>query len=93
MTSHPNPDMRRVLLDAKLTELAVYAKDLCPGAEVETSTVQYEYEDGHLDVFPPVTVLEAEEEQIELTLAERAAEIFADTGLYILCAVLDPTAR
>ncbi len=92
-TSHPHPDIRRVLLEATLTELAVYAKDLCPGAEVETSTVQYEDEDGHLDVFPPVTVLEAEEEQIELTLAERAAEIFADTGLYILCAVLDPTAR
>ena len=85
--------MRRVLLDAKRTELAVYAKDLCPGAAVETSMVQYEDEDGHLDVFPPVTVLEAEEEQIELTLAERAAEIFADTGLYMLCAVLDPTAR
>jgi hypothetical protein len=41
----------------------------------------------------PVTMQEAEEEQMELTLAERAAEIFAATGLYILCAVLDPTAR
>jgi hypothetical protein len=28
-----------------------------------------------------------------LSLAERAGEIFADTGLYILCTVLDPTAR
>jgi hypothetical protein len=55
--------------------------------------VQYEDEDGHLNVFPPVTMREAEADQMELTLAEGAAEIFADTGLYILCAVLDPTAR
>lgn len=93
MTSHSNPDLRRALLDEKLTELALYAKEICPEAEVETRTVQYEDEDGHLDVFPPVTMQEAEEEQMELTLAERAAEIFAATGLYILCAVLDPTAR
>ena len=30
---------------------------------------------------------------LELALAERAAQIFAGTGLYLLCAVLDPTAR
>jgi hypothetical protein len=93
MISHRNPDIRRVLLDEKLTELALYAKSLCPEAEVETSTVQYEDEDGHLAVFPPPTLMEAEEERIELALAERAAQIFADTGLYLLCAVLDPTAR
>jgi hypothetical protein len=91
--SHHNPDIRRALLDEKLTELALYAKSLCPEAEVEMSTVQYEDEDGHLDVFPPPTLMEAEEEQIELALAERAAQIFADTGLYLLCAVLEPTAR
>jgi predicted transcriptional regulator len=33
---------------------------------------------------------EDEEERIELALAARAAEVFEDTGLYILCAVLDP---
>jgi hypothetical protein len=33
----------------------------------------------------------AQEESIELALAGRAAEIFEETGLYILCAVLDPT--
>jgi hypothetical protein len=89
----PESDHRRILLDLKLTELALYAKELCPEATVETSTLQYEDEDGHLDVFPPSTLSEAEEERVELALAERAAEIFTATGLYILCAVLDPTAR
>jgi len=42
---------------------------------------------------PPSTLSEAEEERLEHALAERAAEIFAQTGLYIPCAVLDVTAR
>jgi hypothetical protein len=35
----------------------------------------------------------AEEERLEHALAERSAEIFTQTGLYIPCAVLDVTAR
>ena len=92
VTPHHKQEDYRGLLDAKLTELALYAKELCPEAAVETSTVQYEDEDGHLEVFPPLTLTEMEEDTLELTLAERAAEIFQETGLYILCAVLDPTA-
>lgn len=83
----------RLLLDRKLTELALYAKELCPEAEIETSTVPCEDEDGHVDVFPPPGLSEAEEERIELAIAERAAAIFEQTGLYILCAVFDSTAR
>ena len=83
----------RRLLDRKLTELALYAKELCPEAEVEASTVAYEDEDGHVDVFPPPGLSEAEEDRIELAIAARAAAIFEQTGLYILCAVLDSTTR
>lgn len=86
-------DQRRSLIDAKLTELGLYAKEICPQAVVEIDTVQYEDEDGHVDVFPPPGLPEAEEERIELAVAERAAEIFEDTGLYILCAVFDREAR
>ena len=82
----------RELLDAKLTELALYAKELCPEGAVEVSSVRYEDEDGHVDLFPPPPLPEAEEERIELALAARAGEIFEETGLYILCAALDPTA-
>lgn len=83
----------RALLNAKLTELALYVKELCPDGRVEISSIQYEDEDGHVEVFPPPDLPEEQEEKIELTLAGRAAEIFEVTGLYILCAVLDPTAR
>ena len=44
---------RHSLLDEKLTELALYAKQLCPGAAIEVSSVRYEDEDGHVAVSPP----------------------------------------
>ena len=43
----------RDLLKDKLTELALYAKELCPDAVVEVSATSYEDEDGHVDIFPP----------------------------------------
>lgn len=84
---------RRTAVDAKLTELMLYAKELCPGGGVDISPLQYEDEDGHVEVFPPASLSEAEVDRLELTLAARAAEIFDDTGLYIVCAVLDPATR
>lgn len=84
---------RRALLDAKLTELMLFAKELCPSATVQASTVQYEDEDGHVHIFTPPGLSEDEEERIEMAVADRAGEIFAETGLYVLCAVFDPVAR
>jgi hypothetical protein len=84
---------RRTLLDAKLTELMLYAKELCPEAVVEASTIQYDDEDGHIRVFSPPTLSEAEEERIEMALGTRADEIFDATGLFILCAVCDTLAH
>jgi hypothetical protein len=53
MAPRRNLDDRRAMLDAKLTELMLYAKELCPEARVEANTIQYEDEDGHVKVFPP----------------------------------------
>jgi hypothetical protein len=89
----PQSSDRRAVLDDKLTELALYAKELCPGASVESSSTAYEDEDGHVEIFPPPTTSEAEEERVELAVAARAAQVFEETGLYIVCAVLDPSAR
>jgi hypothetical protein len=82
-------DDRRVLLDRKLTELLLYAKELCPEARVEASTIQYEDEDGHVKVFPPPTLSEEDVDRVEMALATRAGEIFDTTGLFILCAVFN----
>ena len=93
MDTTSRPNHRRALLDAKLTELMLFAKQLCPSAAVEGSAIQYEDEDGRVEMFPPPILSETEEDRVEMALAARAAEIFADTGLYIVCAVLDPAAR
>lgn len=84
---------RRATVDAKLTELMLYAKEQCPGAFVDISPLQYEDEDGHVDVFPPTGWSDADADRLELSLAARAAEIFDQTGLYIVCAVLDLAPR
>ncbi len=83
----------RDLLKDKLTELALYAKELCPDAVVEVSSISYEDEDGHVIIFPPPGLPEEEEERVELAVAAHAGEIFEKTGLFILCAALDPTAK
>jgi hypothetical protein len=82
-------DDRRKLLDRKLTELLLYAKELCPDGRVEVSTLQYEDEDGHVTIFPPPALSEEEVDRIEMALATRAGEIFDTTGLFILCAVFN----
>lgn len=85
-------DDRRALLDAKLTELGLYARELCPDGAVEMSTTRYEDEDGHVTLLVPPQCSESEEDRIELALAARAGKIFEDTGLFILCGVLERSA-
>lgn len=92
MVLQRDSDDRRAQLDDKLTELMLYAKELCPEAMIEVSTLQYEDEDGHVRVFPPPT-LSQEEERLEMALCTRAGEIFDTTGLFILCAVFDAPPR
>jgi len=93
MIRQPSSHDTRLRLDALLTELVLYAKELCPNAQVEASALQYEDEDGRVEVFPPCGLPEAEEERIELALCARSADLFAETGLFVPCAVLDATAR
>ena len=80
---------RRVLRDAKLTELMLFAKELCPAATVKADTIRYEDEDGHVGVFPPSTLPEDDIERIITALADRTAKIYDDTGLFLVFAVLN----
>jgi 2'-5' RNA ligase len=80
---------RRALLDAKLTELGLYATELYPEGAVEMSTVRYEDEDGHVTLIVPPACSEEDEDRMELALAARADQIFEATGLLIVCGVLD----
>lgn len=79
---------RRALLDAKLTELMLLAKELCPAATVKADPIQYEDEDGHVDVLLPSEPSEDDHERIATALADRTAKIYDDTGLFLVFAVL-----
>jgi hypothetical protein len=59
------PDDRRALLDAKLTEVGLYAKELYPEGAVEMSTVRYEDEDGHVTLILPSAYSEEDEERFD----------------------------
>lgn len=92
MNQRPNRRIYKAyqaLLEDKLTELALYTKELCPDAIVEVRATSYEDEDGHVAIFPPSSLSEEEEERIELAVAARAGDIFEETGLFILCAALE----
>ena len=89
MESHLIGKKTRDILDEKLTELALLAKNLCPAAKVEVNTKRYEDEDGRVKVFPPPHLSEAEEEALEEALTEKCNEILEQTNLFILCAVFD----
>ena len=89
MESHLSGKKTRDILDEKLTELALLAKNLCPAAKVEVNTKRYEDEDGRVKVFPPPHLSEAEEEALEEALTEKCNEILEQTNLFILCAVFD----
>ncbi len=85
----PKMDKRRDLLEAKLTELTSFIKDLAPESRVEISFEQYEDEDAHVRVYLPPTIEPHEVERIELTLGERCNDVLDDTGLFIIGAVCD----
>ena len=89
MSPRARTSARRALLEAKLAELTLLAKELCPAARVEADTIRYEDEDGAVKVFPPPGLSEDEVERLELVIARRAGEIFDDTGLFIACAVFN----
>lgn len=78
---------RLELLDSKLSELTALVKDICPLAEVEISFEQYEDEDAHIAIHPPVSLEAKEVERLENAFGIRCNDILVDTGLFIIGAV------
>jgi hypothetical protein len=64
-----------------------------PGGHGRSQHLPYEDEDGWVEIFPPPHLSDAEEDSVEMAVAERAAQIFEETGLYILCAIIGPAPR
>jgi hypothetical protein len=89
MKSTHSATRRQNILDAKLADLGLYAKELCPDGRVNIGRTQHDGAHGHVDLIVPPSLSEEEIGRVELALATRAGEIFDETGFFIPCAVLD----
>lgn len=79
-------------LDAAVTALSLFIRDLCPEAGLEISFVRYEDEDAHIWVSLPVSLTEKEREEIANRVAEKSLDILLAEGFLILAGVEEPQA-
>jgi hypothetical protein len=77
------PDYR-TRLDAAVTALSLFIRDLCPEAQLEVSFVRYEDEDAHIWVSLPSTIAEEGREQVANQIAEKSLDILLAEGFLIL---------
>lgn len=77
-------------LDAAVTALSFFIRDLCPEAQLEISFVRYEDEDAHLWISLPATLTEEEREEIANGAAEKSLDILLAEGFLILAGVEEP---
>jgi hypothetical protein len=77
------PDYR-TRLDAAVTALSLFIRDLCPEAQLEVSFVRYEDEDAHIWVALPSTIAEEGREQVANQIAEKSLDILLAEGFLIL---------
>ena len=89
MARKPTTASQKQLLEQTLANLTSMIKDLSPQAEVEITFEQYEDEDAHVYVHPPVDMAAEEVDRLEVAVGERCNEMLLDTGLFIISAVCD----
>jgi hypothetical protein len=77
------PDYR-ARLDAAVTALSLFIRELYPEAQMEVSFVRYEDEDAHIWVSLPSTFLEEEREHVANQIAEKSLDILLAEGFLIL---------
>jgi hypothetical protein len=78
-----SPDYRH-RLDAAVTALSFYIRDLCPEAQIEVSFTRYEDEDAHIWVSLPLTLSTEEHEDVANQIAEKSIDMLLAEGFLIL---------
>jgi hypothetical protein len=81
---------RRLLIDKSLTEVSLFAKELCPMAMVEATLATYEDEDGHVWIYPPAGLTDSQIEALEEQIAGRCVDVLIQTGILLCAAVYAP---
>jgi hypothetical protein len=83
------PDYR-TRLDAAVTALSLFIRDLCPEAQLEVSFVRYEDEDAHIWVSLSSTLSDEGREQVANQIAEKSLDILLAEGFLILVGLEEP---
>jgi hypothetical protein len=81
---------RRLMIDKYLTEVSLFAKDLCPTATVEATLTSYENEDGQVRIHPPADLTASQIAALEGQVAGRCVDLLIQTGIFLCAAVYAP---
>jgi len=81
---------RRAIVGKYLTEVSLFAKELCAEVKGEATTESYEDEDGHVRLYPPAGLSEGQIADLEGKIAERCVDILVETGVFLCAAVYEP---
>ena len=77
----------RKRLDAAVTALSFFIRDLCPEAELEIAFTRYEDEDAHIWVSLPSTLTAKEREELANRMAEKSLDLLLTEDLLILAGI------
>jgi hypothetical protein len=77
-------------LDAAVTILSLFIRDLCPEAQLDVAFTRYEDEDAHIWVSLPPTIAPQEREDIANRMAEKSIDLLLTEGLLIVVGMEDP---
>jgi hypothetical protein len=81
---------RRLMIDKCLTEVSLFAKELCPTAKIEATLARYEDEDGHVRIYPPADLTDSQLEELEGQVAGWCVDLLIKTGIFLCAAVNAP---
>jgi hypothetical protein len=81
---------RRLLIDKYLTEVSIFAKELCPTATVEATVATYEAEDGQVRIYAPAGLTDSQIEALEEQIAGRCVDVLIQTGIFLCAAIYAP---
>ena len=74
-------------LDAAVTVLSLFIRELCPEAQLDIAFTRYEEEDAHIWVSLPPTLTAEEREELANRMAEKSIDLLLAEGLLIMVGV------
>src|SRR5439155_26968988 len=77
-------------LDAAVTALSLFIRDLCPEAQLEISFTRYEDVDAHIWISLPSTLTEEAQEELANRVAEKSLNLLLVEGHLILAGIEEP---